>query len=111
MNVSKKFFSVMAVCILVSFACLPVWAEQPQQTAESPALEGKININTAEAEQLTMLPGIGEKTAGLIVEYRTKNGNFKTIDDLTNVKGIGTKTLEKIRMYLILTGKTARAKK
>lgn len=56
-----------------------------------------ININTATAEQLTSLNGIGEKKAAAIVEYRQKHGEFTTVDELVNVSGIGEKTLENIR--------------
>ncbi len=64
----------------------------------------KVNINTASAEELTTLPGIGEKKAEDIVKYRKKNGNFKNIEDLTNVKGIGEKSIIKLEKE-ITTGK------
>ncbi|WAC09088.1 MAG: helix-hairpin-helix domain-containing protein [Thermodesulfobacteriota bacterium] len=56
-----------------------------------------MNINTASAEDLTSLKGIGEKTAQAIVEYREKNGAFKAIEDIKNVKGIGDKKFEVIK--------------
>ncbi len=59
-----------------------------------------VNINTADKEQLTLLPGIGSVTAEAILAYRKANGNFKSIDELTKVKGIGDKTLEKLKPYL-----------
>ncbi len=52
-------------------------------------LNGPININKATASELKVLPGIGESTANKIIEYRNKNGKFKTIEDLKNVSGIG----------------------
>jgi len=58
---------------------------------------GKININTGSAIQLDTLPQIGPVTAKAIVDYRTAHGAFKTINELDNVKGIGPKTIEKIR--------------
>lgn len=58
---------------------------------------GLININTASAERLTALSGIGEVKAAAIVEYRRTHGGFSSVDELLNVKGIGEKTLEKIR--------------
>lgn len=70
--------------------------------ATKPAV-GRININTASVEQLMTLPGIGETYARRIVEYRTLNGPFKTISDITKVEGIGTKRFEAI-MGLITTG-------
>lgn len=70
----------------------PGW-ETSLQTA---AIEQKININKASRSELEALPGIGEVLAGRIVDYREENGDFRTIYDITNVKGIGEKTLEKI---------------
>lgn len=68
------------------------------QTAPvAPKPVGIININTATKEELMTLNGIGEVKATAILEYRRENGNFYTVDELTNVKGIGEKTLEKIR--------------
>jgi len=57
----------------------------------------KVNINTANAEELATLNGIGKAKAEAIVTYRTANGNFKTVDDLSKVKGIGGKIIEKIK--------------
>ena len=48
-----------------------------------------VNLNTADAEALTALPGIGEELAARIVEYREEHGPFKTVEDLTEVPGIG----------------------
>lgn len=56
-----------------------------------------ININNATAEQLANLPGIGEKTAQNIIKYRTEQGNFKRINDLMNVKGIGKAKFDKLK--------------
>ena len=59
---------------------------------------GVININTATIAELTRLSGIGEVKAQAIVDYREQNGQFKSVDELINVPGIGEKTLEKIRV-------------
>ena len=56
----------------------------------------KVNINTADAEQLATLPGIGSVKAEAIVKYRKDNGKFKSINELKDVKGIGDKMIEKI---------------
>uniref|UniRef100_A0A7V5XHI2 Helix-hairpin-helix domain-containing protein n=1 Tax=Thermodesulfobacterium geofontis TaxID=1295609 RepID=A0A7V5XHI2_9BACT len=60
----------------------------------------KIDINQATAEELEKLPGIGPKIAKNIIEYREKNGPFKSIEELLRVKGIGPKKLEQLKKYL-----------
>ncbi len=64
---------------------------------------GQVNINTADAATLAQeLNGVGEKKAQQIIEYRNKYGAFKSADDLTKVKGISTKTVEKNRENIVL---------
>ena len=74
-------------------------AERPQNraTQNKPAL---LNINTATVEELQTLPNIGEATAQRIIDYRTQHGNFASVDAVQNVKGIGAKTLEKLRPFV-----------
>jgi comEA protein len=59
-----------------------------------------VNINTADKKLLMQLPGIGPVTADAIIKYRNTNGKFKSVDELTKVKGIGSKTLAKLKPYL-----------
>lgn len=60
----------------------------------------RLNINTASAAELDKLPGIGPAKAQAIVDYRTQNGNFKTIDDIEKVKGIKVGVFSKIKDYI-----------
>jgi len=64
---------------------------------------GSVDINKADAEALSELSGIGGKKAQAIVDYRNANGDFTSVDDLTNVKGISIKTIEKNRDKIIVS--------
>lgn len=64
--------------------------------------QGAININTADAQALTRLKGVGLKKAEAIVAWRNANGSFKTLEQLAEVKGIGSKTLEANRAIIRL---------
>ena len=61
-----------------------------------------VNINTANVEELTLLPGIGEKLAENIILYRTENGSFQTIEEIKNVPKIGNSIFEKIKDYITI---------
>jgi competence protein ComEA len=67
-------------------------AGKPTATAAAP-----VNLNTATAEQLTSIPGVGPKMAERIIEYRQKNGGFKKVEDLMNVSGVGEKSFLKMK--------------
>lgn len=75
--------------------------------ARPAAAAAAVNVNTATAEELTALPGIGEKRAQAILEIRKEKGGFKSVDELTEVKGIGPANLEKLRPYLRVGSATA----
>jgi competence protein ComEA len=66
-----------------------------------------VNINTASASELAALQGIGPAKAQAIVEHREKNGQFKSVDDLKLVHGIGDKMLEQLRPQVTVDGKAA----
>jgi competence protein ComEA len=67
------------------------------QTAVAPAA---IDLNTATAAQFDALPGVGAAMAQRIVDYRQKNGSFKKVEDLMNVRGIGEKNFLKLKPYI-----------
>lgn len=67
------------------------------------ASAGQVNINTADVSALTQeLQGVGKSRAEAIVAYRKKNGPFKSIEELSEVDGIGVRTVEKNRASIIL---------
>ena len=70
-------------------------AEETMVYAED--MMGKLNINTATAEELIRLSGIGEKRAADMIAFRERNGGFSSIEDIMKVSGIGEKTFEKIK--------------
>jgi competence protein ComEA len=81
--VYKKEVCMKKILIMLLFLALSLFA--------------KIDINRADAKTLMSVNGLGEKKAAAIVEYRIKNGNFKSVDELIKVKGIGKKLLKKIK--------------
>jgi competence protein ComEA len=90
----------MLVAVLVCVASLSVVAEQASRPAKPAATAMStevINLNSATAAQIAGLPGIGPKVAGLVVEYRQKNGPFKKIEEVMNVRGIGEKSFLRIK--------------
>ena len=92
MKNSRKFVVVMVlVAVFVAFSA-PVWAADVE----------KININTANAEELMKLERIGPKYAARIIEFREKNGPFKAPEDIMKVKGIGQKTWEENKDQIVV---------
>ncbi|MFT4940623.1 MAG: competence protein ComEA [Paraglaciecola sp.] len=102
----KKFNSGLVIigftlCALAAYSNVTLAAPDKEKAKTVQMNMQKINLNTATVEQLLSLPGIGEKKASAIVDYRQKNGKFKSLEDLTAVKGIGMKMLEKLRGKLV----------
>lgn len=71
-----------------------------EKPAENSKNNTKININTADINELDALPGIGRVKAERIVKYREKHGNFEVIEDIRKVDGIGRKTFENIKKFI-----------
>jgi competence protein ComEA len=102
---------------IVALAAIPAAAQQSSPKTEKPAAAARagkspapvavVNLNTATQAQLESLPGVGAKVAERILEYRQKNGQFKKIEDLMNVAGIGEKSFLKLKPLLTVTDKAA----
>jgi comEA protein len=84
-------------------------AEKPKPAAASSS--SPINLNTATVAQLETLPGVGARTAQLIVEHRQKNGGFKKVEELMNIKGIGEKSFLKIKALVTVGDKAGTEEK
>lgn len=75
----------------------------PSTASTAPAGTERLNLNTATAEELMQLPGIGEVLARRIVDYREKVGSFQSVQELDEVEGIGKKRLAELTEYLYVT--------
>jgi len=99
----RSVLTIVALAWLV--ASLPSSVVSAQAKSAPPAASkaastAVVNINTASAAELDALPGIGAKTAARIVEYRQKNGPFKKIEELMNVRGVGEKNFLKLKAQI-----------
>jgi competence protein ComEA len=98
---------VRTICSLVAIGILFAAQANAQSDRQAPAKPVVlVNLNTAAAAELATLPGIGERTAARIIEYRQKNGPFKKIEELMNVQGIGEKSFLKLKPQLTVVSKT-----
>lgn len=98
-NLAKRLEDQMVIVV-------PKVGEEAQEipagvTSKEASKEGKVNINTATVEELKTLKGVGEKKAEAIIEYRKKNGSFKTKEDLMKVRGIGKKLFESFQERIV----------
>ena len=100
--------ALVACTLSLVLAASNVEAAKPETTA--PPLAGVVNLNTASPEELTLLPGVGEVRAVAIVAKRKERGGFKDVDELLDIKGIGTSMLERMRPFVTLNGKTTARK-
>jgi competence protein ComEA len=95
----------LAAALILGVLVFPLLAQQASQAAPPPAGKSaadKININAAALDELQKLPGIGPKIAQRIIDYRKQNGNFKKVEDLMKVRGIGEKTFLKMKDQLTI---------
>ena len=104
------------VCCFITLLFAIVLAGTPAAAQDKPAKSkteaapaAPLNLNTATIAQLQALPGVGAATAKLIVDHRQKNGGFKKIEELMNIKGIGEKSFLKLKpMVTVAPEKTER---
>ena len=105
---------ILAMAVLVSPATSAVGAGtvvegDGRRAAATAAQEPQrpIDVNTAAQEELELIPGIGPAMAQRIIAWREQNCPFERVEDLLNVRGIGVKTLEKLRPYVVVQPKSA----
>ena len=96
MNRSRRLIGSVILAGLV-LAALPTFAAEARRV---------VNINTADAAQLALLPRVGPSVAQKIVDFRKENGPFKSAEDLMLVQGIGEKTFQLLKPYLAVSGET-----
>ena len=87
---------LVAALVSLSMPLVAQRATKPPVAADAASTE-VINLNSATAAQIATLPGIGPKTADLVVQYRQKNGPFKKIEEIMNIRGVGEKSFLKIK--------------
>ena len=105
----RTLLSLVALAFLIAVQPRATAAQQQAsaRAAAKPSATTIVNLNTASAAQLEALPGIGAKTAARIVEYRQKNGPFKKIEELMNVRGVGEKNFLKLKAQIAVAAAKA----
>lgn len=95
----KKWNGIVAMGLAIAFALMASGGTALAAAKAAPT--GKVNVNTATAEQFAALPGVGPKLGARIVEYRQKaGGSFKSVQELMNVRGIGEKNFARLQAHL-----------
>ena len=96
--------TMIAAIAAIALSTAAVYAQAGGATPKSVATAAApVNLNTATADQLATIPGIGAKMAERIIEYRQKNGSFKKVEDLMLVRGVGEKSFLKMKPLITVT--------
>ncbi len=93
----------LALAVVTSIALI---AGPSLAAGDSAGISGTVYVNTATADELQLLPGIGESRAKAVIAMRKQRGGFKSVTELTDVKGIGEAALAKLRPFVRIQGKT-----
>ncbi len=99
--------ALVAVGAVAWRAYSPRFLASPTEKSDGAAVAYKIDLNAAGENELAQVPNVGPKTAAAIVKHREEHGPFKSVEELTRVKGIGPKTLEKVGPYFAVSGGAA----
>jgi competence protein ComEA len=101
----SPFAGIALALVLALVAAATAGPAATAGAAPRPIAEGggKVDLNRASAEELRAVPGIGPALSERIVKFREENGPFRRVDDLLKVRGIGEKSLEKMRPYLTVS--------
>jgi competence protein ComEA len=100
----KKLTQCLALCAVV-LAAVTAHAARGGTTKDTPKVQGVVNLNQGDLDQLALLPGVGPTKARRIIEWRAKH-QFKRIEELTRVKEFGRKTFARLKAHLAVAGPT-----